>query len=236
MKKILIICLILIPFALSAQENNVTWNFPINPSSPKWKELKSYEEQLAAYNIPAEIIKKIPTPELVKICLAYPEWGVISAFNDRRIGLNNMMSQFNGFSELFARNDAAKELMKVYSKRDPLAVGKDWSLLQKGNYSFDINCIELLLSHSMMINKLDAQDVQVLIDMVVLKYKSKRQLPDVYSLWGLSPTAGLCLSILDKNGEFLKNNSKLLTLEQTFMTDDIEILDDVIEIAINLKK
>jgi len=236
MKNLFIIFLIMVSFAIKAQDNNLTWNFPINPSTPEWKELKSYDEQLSAYNIPERMIKNISTPELVKICLAYPEWGIINAFNDRRIGLNNMMSQFNGFSELFARNDAAKELIKVYSRLDPLAIGKDWTLLQKGNYSFSINCVELLLSQGLIIDKLDEQDIQVLLDMAVLKYESKKQVPDVYSLWSLSPTAGLCLSILDKDGKFSRNNKKLLSLKQTFMTEDIEVLDSVIGLANHSEK
>ena len=157
MCKFLIVLFSLVTCVINAQviENNVTWDFPVNPSTPEWKELKSYEEQLLAYNIPNEMIKKISTSELVKVCLVYPEWGVIDAFNDRKVGLNNMMSHFNGFRELFTRNDAAKELIKVYSTLDPLAIGKDWTLLQKGEYSFHINCIELLLSHGMMIDKFD---------------------------------------------------------------------------------
>ena len=228
MKYVFFICMILVSFAINAQDNVVTWDFPVNPGTPEWKELASYEEQLLAYNIPAEILKEISTQELVKVCLAYPEWGVIEAFNDRRIGLNNMMSHFNGFRELFLRQDAAKELIKVYSELEPLAIGTDWTLLQKGNHSFCINCIELLLAHGRIIEKLDTLDTQMLLDEVVLKYRQKRQLPNVYSLWGLSPTAGLCLSILDKDGNFSKNE-KLLSLKRTFMIEDISVLDSFFE-------
>ena len=206
----------------------VTWDYPVRYGTPEWDGLRSYEEQLLAYNIPAEIIKKIATSELVRICLAYPEWGVIDAFSDRRIGLYNMMSHFNGFHELLARNDAAKELIKVYSSLEPLAIGKDWTLLQKGKHSFQINCIELLLAHGMIIDKLDDLDTQILLDEVVLKYRQKRQLPEVYSLWGLAPTAGLCLNILDKN-ESSSNNEKIISLKRTFIIEDIKELDSFFE-------
>ena len=212
---------------LLTSSSDLVWNFPVNPSTPEWKGLKSYEEQLQAYNIPEEMIKEISTEELLKVCLAYPEWGIINAFNSRRIGLNNMMSRFNGFRELLAREDAAKELIKVYSNIDPLAIGDDWTLLQKGEYSFQINCVELLLSHGRMIDKLDAQDIQNLQNEAILKYEQKKQLSDV-SLWDLSPTAGLHLSLLDKNGEFSKNDTKLLLLKFYFMAEDIEVLDRTI--------
>lgn len=221
---------------LSAQTAKTTWDYPVKPGTEEWKKLKNYEEQLQAYNIPDEIISKISTEELVKVCLAYPEWGVVNAFNDRRTGLNNMMSNFNGFHELFARNDAAKELIKVYSKLDPLAIGNDWSLLQKGNYGFQINCLELLLSHGMIIEKLDVQDKQVLLNEVILKYNRKKQRPDVYSLWDLSPTAGLCLSMFDRNGELSKNDAKLLSLKGTLMSNDIKVLNKVFEQVNHLRK
>jgi|GEM_PF-2026787 len=211
--------------------SNMVWNFPVNPSTLEWKTLKSYEDQLLAYNIPEGMITRISTEELLEVCLAYPEWGVINAFNSRRVGLNNMMSHFNGFRELFARDDAAKELIKVYSRLDPLAIGENWTLLQKGEYSFQINCIELLLSHGMMIEKLDAQDIQVLQDEAILKYGQKKQLSDV-SLWDLSPTAGLYLSILDRTGDLAKGDTELRSLMLNLMAEDIGVLDR----AINIKK
>ena len=230
MKKLTFIFFILIFCAVNAQEKKLTWNYPVKYGTEEWKNLKSYEEQLNAYNIPPDILEGISTAELVKTCLTYPEWGVICAFNDRRIGLNNMMSQFNGFRELFARNDVAKEMIKVYSSISPIAIGKDWTLLQQGDYGFYINCIELLLSHDIIIQKLDMYDTQVLLDVVVLKYEQKKQLPDIYSLWDLSPTAGLCLSIIDKERHFTKNDSKLLSLKNTFMSENIEVLDSVFKL------
>jgi hypothetical protein len=63
----------------------------------------------------------------------------------------------------------------------------------------------------------------------ISKYKSKKQMEDMCSLWYLSPTAGLCLSILEKDGLLIKSNSDLQLFQQTFMTEDIEILERIIE-------
>jgi hypothetical protein len=216
---------------LNAQTEKITWDYPVRYGAPEWETLKSYEEQLNAYNIPANIIKNISTEELVKVCLDYPEFMVINAFNNRLIGLNNMMSQFNGFHELFARNDAAKELMKVYSKLDPLAIGKDWTPLQQGRYGFSIIRVELLLAHGMIAKKLDEQDTQILLDEIILKYESKKRRPDVYSLWDLSSTTGLYLCIADKDEKIAKNDANLLLLKRTFMVENIEILNSVFELV-----
>ena len=93
-----------------------------------------------------------------------------------------------------------------------------------------------LLAHGMIIQKLDVQDSQDLANEAVLKYTRKKQLPDIYSLWSLSPTAGLCLNILDQIGDFSKNDEKLLSLKHTFMAEDIEVLNRVIELVDNIKK
>jgi hypothetical protein len=213
----------------NAQEKPIDWNYPINPDIEEWKNFKSYEEQLNAYDIPSEIIKEISTAELVKTCLAYPEWRLINAYTDRQKGMANVMNLFNGFHELFIRSDAAKELIKVYVNMDPLIIDPSWTPLQKGTYSFQFTCIEMLLSHNAIIRQLDEHDTGVLLNEAISKYKSKKQMPEIYSLWDLSPTAGLCLNIIDKDGIFAKNEPILQLFQRTFMTEDIEILNKIIK-------
>lgn len=228
MIRILTITLLTGTFIYSHGQDKVVWNYPINPLSDEWKNL-TYKEQLKAYNIPAEILEKISTEELVKTCLSYPEWRLINAYDNLQIGFANVIGLFNGFHELFKRNDAAKELIKVFEKLDPTAINTNWTPLQKGIFSFQFTRIEMLLSHNEIIKKLDSNDINQLLDKAVSKYKSMRQLPDTYSLYDLSPLAGLYLNILDKDGEFVKNDRKLLSFKGTFMTEDITTLEKIIE-------
>jgi len=87
----------------------------------------------------------------------------------------------------------------------------------------------MLLSHGVIVRQLDETDIRVLLNEAISKYKSKKQMEDMCSLWYLSPTAGLCLSILEKDGLLIKSNSDLQLFQQTFMTEDIEILERIIE-------
>ena len=216
-------------FLPANSQENVVWNYPVNPRTDEWKNLKSYEEQLKAYNMPSEVVKKISTAELVKTCLAYPEWRLINAYSDRQAGLANVIGLFNGFHELLVRHDAAKELIKVYVKMDPLAIDRNWTSLQKGTYSFQFTCIEMLLSHNVIVRQLDETDIRILLNEAISKYKNKKLMVDMFSLWDLSPTAGLCLNILEKDGLLIKNNSDLQLFQQTFLTEDIEILEKIID-------
>lgn len=229
MKKLLLLFLLIQNISFAQEE--IVWDYPIKPGSEEWKTLKSYDKQLQAYNIPQEILKKISTAELVKTCLSYPEWRLINAYDNRRIGLNNVTGLFNGFNELFTRNDAAKELIKKYAEMDPLTIGENWIPIQKGDYSFQFTCVEMLLSHPAIIEKLSSTDRRTLLDVAVNNYRRKRQLPEVYSLWGLSPTAGLCLNVLSTDGGIMKNDSDIALLQMTFMSNDIKILDTIIDLA-----
>jgi hypothetical protein len=237
-KFLLIIAISFLACTVNAQvsESVVTWDFPVRYGTEEWKTLKSYEEQLLAYNIPDEIIKKISTAELVKVCLAYPEWGVITAFDDLSKGLRMIMQNFNGFYELIDRKDAAKELIKVYTTLEPLAIRKEWTPVQKMRHNYHINHVELLLSFSRIIEQFDDGDRQILLDEVALKYNQKKQLPDVYWLGNLIPTAGLCLNIIDRDGEFSKSDSELQLLKYYTIAGDMKVLDSVFELAKNLRQ
>lgn len=228
-KIILIVLFLMGKYLPSNAQEKVTWNYPINPNSNEWKNLKTYNEQLQAYNIPSEIVKKISTAELVKTCLSYPEWRLINAYSDRQMGFSNITGLFNGFNELFLRDDAAKELIKVYITMDPKLIDQTWAPLQKGIYSFQFVCIEMLLSQGTIIKKLGVTDIRLLLDVAVSKYKEMLHIPTFYSIWDLSPVAGLCLNILDKDGLFIKNNPDLQLFQRTFMTEDIAILNRIIE-------
>jgi hypothetical protein len=234
--KILIYTLLsLVACALNAQtvtEKRIVWDFPVNSRSKEWKNLKNVEEQFDAYNIPVEIIKNISTEELVKTCLSYPEWGLIHAFNDRQTGLSVIISLFNGFQELFNRDDAARELIRTYIKLDPLAIKTDWTPLQQGQYAFQFTQIELLLMQKTILDKLDSKGILELKDTAISKYRNKKRLPEIYSYPDLSPTAGICLNIFEKEKANVTNNDSAIKLfKHRLMVDDIGVLDKIVELS-----
>jgi hypothetical protein len=213
------------------QEEKLVWNFPLRHGTPGWTALKTVEEQFNAYNIPDAILKSISAEELVKVCLAYPEWGLMNAYNSRRIGLSTLEGLFNGFRELYKQDDVAKELIKKYNEMDPLLTDLKWTALQQGLYSFQFTKIEMLFNAPSMIDKLDKVDLQNLKETVILKYKMKKELPNIYSLWDLSPIAGICLNIIEKvNPATLESVADVSYFRYYLMTDDILFLDSIVEL------
>jgi hypothetical protein len=221
----------LFSFALTAQEKSIAWDYPVKPGTEGWQKLKTIEEQFNVYNIPADILKKISTEELVKTCLSYPEWGLITAYNSRQTGLSVLVSLFNGFRELLSRDAAAIALIKEYSKLNPTDVSSDWTDLQKGQYSFEFTRIEMFLMQNVIVNRLDEEQLQILKELAVSQYKKKKMLPEIYSLWDLSPTAGICLAILRKEKNTLINNDRAIKVFMyELMTDNVGLLDKIVEL------
>ena len=119
MKKIILFLLIVMPFFSFAQNEKVTWDYPIKPGSKEWLAVSDFSKRLELLNIPAPLLKKMSTEELVKSCLNYPEYRLIFTRNDLQSGYNFIRSSFNGFVELESRPDAGKELVKVYAGYKP---------------------------------------------------------------------------------------------------------------------
>jgi len=220
-----------------AQTNEkVTWDYPVRYGTPEWKNMKTVEEQFSAYNIPVEILKTISTKELVKVCLAYPEWGLLTAYDDRITGLSALTRLFNGFRELFKRDDAATELLKAYNQLDPLSVDPDWTPLQQGLYGFEIVKVEMFFNTNRIIDKLDEDGVRDLKEATVLKYQKKKMLPEIYSTWDLSPTAGIGEKIIRKvNGGFLNEKTGMLSFNESIRSNDDLFLDSIVELLTKIK-
>ncbi len=217
---------------LYAQQTENIWNFPISPGTEEWKQLDSYEAKLDAYNIPPDILNSISTKALTESCLSYPEWRLIFTRNSYCAGLAYVGSIFNGFNELLNRTDAADILIKKYKLIDPLRIDNNWSLTDQGLYTFNITYIELLLSHNQFIKYLNRDQENKLLTLAIERYHSKKALPNIYSLYGTSPTALICARIIDKNG-FIKDldSEKFNFFNHTGMINDNAFIDHIIKQA-----
>jgi hypothetical protein len=230
---LLLLCLSAFVTYSQTTEKKLIWDFPIRYGTNAWNSLKTVEDQFNAYNIPEEIAKTVSTEELIKICLNYPEWGLIHVYNDRQTGFAVIVNLFNGFRELLSRKDAPEELLKFYNSIDPLNIDESWTDLQKGLYSFQFTKIELFLAQKIIINKFDKSTIQKLRTSALSVYQKKKQRLDVYSLWDLSPTVNVCLSIIENNyAELVKDQARIAIFRKTLMSEDLKFLDSIVELLI----
>jgi len=164
MKKIIIILLLAIPITSLAQEK-VTWDFPVKPGMKEWKTLNSPEKMYSAMQIPDDILKKISTEKLAKLCINYPLFSTVLAHNSIQTGFNYMKNKFNGMSELLDRPDIASVMINVFKTID-----SNWILEEPnpGNsFGFKVSFLTMLLAQDEVINRLtEAQRKQLYAETV----------------------------------------------------------------------
>jgi len=105
----------------------------------------------------------LTTQELIEICLDYPLFFTLTAFNNKQEGFEQNKREFNGFSELFHRVDAGKELLRLYSGIYPGEVMSMQSDLDKGNFKFRIFYLEILLAQNDLLSTLSKKEQKVLL-------------------------------------------------------------------------
>jgi len=231
MKKIILFLLIAIPIISFAQNQKATWDYPVKPGSKEWLEVSDFSKKLELYNIPAPLLKRISTEELVKSCLNYPEFRLIFTRNDLQSGYNFIRSSFNGFVELETRPDAGKELMKVYAGYKPDGFDLNSTDLEIGKFICEITYIEILMAQTEILNKLNLTDSKELMSMCSQKYKVKKDRQKYYGGIGLHTTA---LIIARQQGKKLLNakikhgDQKINAFINNLSFNDIGLLDDIV--------
>lgn len=231
MKKIILFLLIVLPFFSFAQNEKVTWDYPIKPGSKEWLEVSDYSKRLELLNIPAPLLKKISTEELVKSCLNYPEFQLVFTRNDLQSGYNFIRSSYNGFVELETRTDAGKELMKVYAGYKPDGFALNQPDVEIGRFMSRFTFIELLLAQTDIQDKLNPGDSKELMAICSQKYKVKKERQKYYAGIGLQTTALIMARQQDKkliNTKMKHGDQKINAFINNLTFDDISLLDDIV--------
>jgi len=88
------------------------WDFPVKPGMPEWAEVKDRRKALL---IPDSILPCLSTECLAVICSQYPLFYDISGYDNWGNLVDEMrFNEFNGHGELFNREGAVVELLKIY--------------------------------------------------------------------------------------------------------------------------
>lgn len=124
MKKILsfllaTIMMLSLPIMVMAAENsksdNTPYSFPITPGSSEWESFRTKEEMLDVCQIPEDKLISMTTEALLETVMNYPLIHDYVAFNSYEDACNVMSNDFNGFKELFSREDVTSALLSKYS-------------------------------------------------------------------------------------------------------------------------
>ncbi|HYQ57112.1 MAG TPA: hypothetical protein VEP89_07170 [Draconibacterium sp.] len=215
MKKIVIILLFALPVVSIAQKDELTWDYPVKPGSQEWLRVENYFQRLELLNIPDDILSKLSTKQLVKICFEYPQIELIFTKDNILNGISFVSVHFNGFIELSRRKDAGKELLRFYSNFDPndyITEDKQGKIEHKK----DFIVMELMLSSPVILRNMNEVERTELLNVAYNMYEEKAKYWDKFYSEQISPNLLIMAQILE-----IDEPSAIIKSE---MKDEMEIL------------
>ena len=180
MKYLLFTFLILVFYAMHAQETKVTWDYPVKPDMEEWMQLKTFEEMYQACQIPDEIIKRLDTESLVQICFDFPFFKVLFLYNSLQDGFNSFYKSFNGIHELLDRKDAGYFMLKKYASMSVVDFNPLWSLGDQGGYIYKYKYFETLLAQPQVVESLGRNGRKNLLEESIKKFDMKLSNMDLF--------------------------------------------------------
>jgi len=178
LNKLIFLLLLVVLFPTYIQSQNYSsdaYEFPVKPGMPEWGKLKNAFERNEVCQIPDDVLINISTIGLVETCINYPLIGDIMAANNFVQAFYNLTGFFNGFKELFLRDDAAEKLIQKYLQMSPVNYKRSDKYKEQVMNVFDYLCIELLLSHDSIIDDMSRQEKLKLLKTAVSHYKLKKE-------------------------------------------------------------
>lgn len=97
------------------KKDNTPYSFPVLPGSSEWESFTTKQEKLSVCQIPDDKLVNMTTDALLETVMNYPFIHDYMAFNSYEDACRRMSEDFNGFSELFSREDITSAILSKYS-------------------------------------------------------------------------------------------------------------------------
>jgi hypothetical protein len=228
---------------LSTQAQDYVYDFPVNPNTKEWENLKTETERFNAMQIPSKLLKSMSTENLIITCINYPAFGHYTAFNNIQDGISRTIKNFNGLRELLFRQDAPSKMLSVYSE---LYVSKNDIKISKNDikniitdfWGIRICYFELLLAKDEIIGKLNDEEKITLIKEVKKKISERVENEEQNSLFSIQPCLLIIAKILDESNYMdfqkkKKENTDIEILLNTGSVQNLSLVSSLIEMADN---
>ena len=141
------------------------YEFPIKAGTEEWDQFESSIERIDALQIPDNILTTISTEGLLETCLLFPYLTDIFFCDDFQKGFEALTLEFNGYQELYKRNDLTDVLLKKY-RNLCFNVTNILSLeiIEQGRFTFRHFLLEFMLSQDFVLNNLYLkQEIQLFL-------------------------------------------------------------------------
>jgi len=198
--------------SLATSQNR--WMYPFQPGTEAWKKM-SLQERREAQQIPAEILKNMPTEMVFQAWQDLPGRLEILAFNSIQQGFDFTVKTYNVLQELLAREDIGQVVLNHYLKMKVDNLNQKTSDKAKGEFITDFGFIEFLLSQPLVLNSLSENDKKRLIKETIKRLEDKASLPQDLKRDAFWEESGLILSARILRN--LKNQKLLQVIEENKM-------------------
>ncbi|WP_157367790.1 hypothetical protein [Alloactinosynnema sp. L-07] len=172
----------------TASAEPAAYAYPVRPGTAGWAALTTHQDMRRVTQLPADVVKRMPTNALVSTVLDYPLFLDALAYNDVQVGFEKVATGFNGLQELLRRPDSGSALLRRYQAFDA-AIPAGSSELAAGNRTYDVWKLEMLLAQPQILRTLPGDKADTLLKAGLAKDRVKRSHANVYGKAGLEPTA-----------------------------------------------
>ncbi len=216
------------------------WDYPVKPGTPEWEAFQTHDEMVEACQIPESILNSLTTKELVEVCLDYPLYGDIFAYNSIQDGFrSNVAVRFNGVRELLRRGDNAQCLLDVLTSDDLLKLQSQKNVsttLQIGESILRHSFLEVMMSHeSVMANTTPEQQKEIAL-VAAKNLLVKESSPEFYSNQGMESSAWLLGTTLKKGSKASVFSPDLEKFLESGTSRDVSLLiEELIISSLTLK-
>ena len=139
---------------------------------------KTKKEIIIASQIPETQLKTISTDELLEKCLDYPYIADVMFAQNIPLMFKYIKQEFNGFKELFERQEAAQVILNRFLNFDFNKINDYQADYEKGLYVFKFCYLNLLLAQNEIINRMgDNYEIINLINKKYTETKNERLSP-----------------------------------------------------------
>ena len=224
----------LLACAVNAQEQ-ATWDYPVKPGTEEWNRIQTEPERIAAVQIPEEILEKLSSDDIVRLCITFPLFSDFTYFNTPQEGFEVMVARFNLFARLLEKKDTGRRLIDAYKDTDM----KGFKTLPYSCefWTIKLNYLELLLTQRSILQSLMSGEKLELLKEARKKFSEKMDSNSFSSFYGVLSTVRIMAGILDMEAyqEWLlsPNRQKADRFLQTGRLGDVSLIEEIVRMTDN---
>lgn len=178
-----------------------------------WASLDGHPEKIEACQIPANILPGLSTAELVELLAEYPLLIEAHAFNTFAMGVDAVLRNFNGATELLSRKDNIQK-MAIYFDKHKKYVGKKED---KGMHSLTQSVMMMAAVRDEMLDNATSETLEKLHAdaLEVLGYQLEDE--ETYGTFSIATTMHVLLKVHDRGdmSPAIDNEKALLYIDNT---------------------